>query len=150
MNTLELDIIRNFFHEQYTIGWFYADGVRWCNTMEDVVRTLIDKNNDGDFTDEGEGKIYGQTAIPYGRYKVIVTDSPKLGRRLPLLLNVPGFTGIRIHFGKNAKWSEGCPLVGENNKRGELENPDWINKIIKIIDQATKEGKETWITIKQG
>jgi len=150
MDTLELEILRKYFNDKYTIGRFFADQVRLCDTLEDKVRELHDINHDGDFDDEGEGKIYGQTAIPCGRYQVIVTMSPKLKRRLPMIMNVLGFTGIRIHGGKNADWSEGCPLVGENKIKGGLINYKyWETYIVQLIDKATKEGKKTFITIKQ-
>lgn len=149
MNTLELGILRKFFADTYTIGKFSADTILLCDTLEDPVRDLKDLNKDGDFNDPGEGKIYGSTAIPAGRYPVIVTMSPKLGRRLPLIQNVKGFTGIRIHGGKNAGWSEGCPLVGENKIKGGLIHYQyWEDYIVKLIDKATAEGKKTFITIK--
>ena len=75
---LELYIYRKHKLPNYTIGKFSADGKYLCDTCEDTVRELKDLNNDGDFDDPGEGKIYGRTAIPAGRYPVIVTDSPKL------------------------------------------------------------------------
>lgn len=149
MNVLELEILRKYFLPFYTIGGFYADMKRLCDVLEDPVRTLVDLNNDGDFNDEGEGKIYGQTAIPSGRYIVTVSMSPKLGRRLPMIHGVYGYVGIRIHGGENQYWTEGCPLVGENKKRGQLVNYDyWENYIVNLIDQATAEGKETYITIR--
>lgn len=91
-----------------------------------------------------------ETAIPYGRYQVIVNYSPKLGRRLPLLLKVPGFEGIRIHAGKNYKWTEGCILVGDNKSKGTLENgPYYETKIIQMIDEAIENGRKVFLTIKQ-
>lgn len=148
MNTLELKIDRKFKGPEYTIGKLTTDGNYFCDTLEDVVRDLIDKNNDGDFIDPGEGKIYGETAIPAGRYKVIISYSSKLERRLPMILNVYGFTGIRIHWGKNKSWSEGCPLVGENKIKGGLINGIYHERrLVKLIDDATNSGNETYITI---
>ena len=148
MGTLELAIDRRFKGKEYTIGKFLIDNTYFCDTLEDPVRELIDKNKDGDFDDPGEGKIYGETAIPAGRYKVVVTHSPKLKRRLPLIQDVTGYTGIRIHWGKNKFWSEGCPLVGENKIKGGLINGQYYEKkLVEIIDEATKKGKATYITI---
>jgi hypothetical protein len=150
MKTLELVVFRKWFLPTYTIGNFLCDGKFLCNSLEDKVRNLQDTNHDGDFTDEGEGKIYGETAISCGRYEVIVSDSPKLKRRLPLFLDVVGFTGIRIHKLKTAKGTEGCIGVGENKIKGSLINGDyWEKYIIDLIDNAKKEGKRTFITIKE-
>lgn len=150
METLELEIFRKYLANTYTIGRFSVDQKYLTDTCEDKVRELHDINHDGDFDEEGEGKIYGKTAIPCGRYRVVVTFSPKLRRRLPLIMNVQGFTGIRIHGGKNADWSEGCPLVGENKVKGGLINYKyWETVIIQLIDKAIEEGKQVYITIKQ-
>jgi hypothetical protein len=134
---MELTLIRKHFGDKYTIGKLSIDQVYTCDAMEDVVRDLNDINHDGDFDEEGEGKIYGKTAIPCGRYKIIVNLSRKLKRRLPLLLNVPGFSGIRIHGGKNETWSEGCILVGENKIKGGLINYGyWETRIVQLMDAA--------------
>ena len=61
---MELKQVRKFKGDKYTISDFYIDGVKICNICEDPVRVLIDKNKDGDFDDAGEGKVYGDTAIP--------------------------------------------------------------------------------------
>jgi len=143
---MELLLIRKFFKPEYTIGRLYYDNTFCCNTLEDPIRDLQDRNHDGDFTDEGEGKIYGQTAIPCGRYKVIVTMSPKMKRRLPLLVDVPGFEGIRIHSGRNAKHTEGCILVGDNKTKGQLDNsPYWETFIVNLLDSSS----DNYITIKE-
>ena len=49
--------------------------------------------------------------IPCGTYPVRVTWSPKFKRMLPLLLNVPGRSGIRVHRGTRPEHSRGCILV---------------------------------------
>lgn len=82
-----------------TIGLLSIDGVHECYTCEDVVRP------------SGE-KLHGQTAIPAGVYSVVVNQSQRFKRRLPLLLNVPGFEGIRIHPGNTQFDTEGCILPG--------------------------------------
>lgn len=144
---MELTLIRKHFGEKYTIGNLFNESGMLCNTLEDKVRDLHDINHDGDFDDEAEGKIYGKTAIPCGRYKIIVNLSRKLKRRLPLLLAVPGFEGIRIHGGKNETWTEGCILVGENLIKGQLVNYGyWETKIIQLLDESLTKN---FITIKE-
>lgn len=147
---METFVIRKFFKETYTIGRFLVEDRVICNTLEDKVRELYDINHDGDYDDSEEGKLYGETAIPCGRYKLTVSYSPKLKRRLPLINDVPGFTGIRIHKLVSAKGTEGCVGVGENTSKGKLSNGRYYETlIIQLIDEAIQKGEECWITIKQ-
>lgn len=80
-----------------TLGELSIDGVFLCWTLEDEVR---------------DHKIPGKTAIPAGRYEIDVTMSPRFKRRLPLLKDVPHYTGVRIHSGNTSADTEGCILVG--------------------------------------
>lgn len=130
---MEIEVKRIFKGKQYTIGKMYLNGKYFCDTLEDVVRDL-----------KVVKKIYGETAIPAGRYKVEMTYSPKFKRVLPILLNVPYFEGIRIHAGNTEKDTEGCILVGENKVKGKVINS------MKTEDKLTeilKKEKEIWITI---
>lgn len=143
---MEIEVIRRHFKESYTIGRMFIDKSYFCETLEDPIRDLKDLNHDGDFNDPGEGKIYGETAIPCGRYQVIVTYSPKFKKRLPELLSVPGFIGIRIHAGTNAKHTEGCILIGENKQKGRLINgPYYVTTLIQKLD----DDNINFITIKE-
>jgi hypothetical protein len=92
-----------------TIGELFINGKFECYTLEDFDR---DFNRDGDLNDEGEQKVHSKTAIPKGKYNVIINMSNRFKRQLPLLLNVEGFEGIRIHSGNTDLDSEGCILVG--------------------------------------
>jgi hypothetical protein len=116
---MRLRLERRYLGPEYTIGSLFINGEYLCDTIEDKVR---DHNQDGDLDDPGEKKVFGETAIPYGRYKVDLTMSPKFKRLLPIILNVPHFEGIRIHRGNTAKDSHGCPLVGENKAKGKVLN----------------------------
>lgn len=126
---MKLTLKRIALKPTYTIGKLYIDGTYFCDTCEDKVR---DNNRDGDLDDIGEGKVYGQTAIPYGTYRVVMNvQSPKYSQRaayawcngyLPRLLNVPHFEGILIHAGNTADDSAGCILVGENKVVGKVIN----------------------------
>ena len=115
---MELKLIRIYLSDNYTIGKLYINDKYFCDTLEDKVR---DTNKDGKF-DNGEIKIHGETAIPYGTYKVIVNYSNHFQRNLPLLLNVPSFEGIRMHRGNTASDTEGCILLGENKIKGKVIN----------------------------
>lgn len=128
----------------YTIGKMYIDGKYFCDTLEDRVRDL---NKNGKF-DNGEVKIAGETAIPYGRYQVVVTMSPKFKRELPRLLNVPNFKGILIHRGNTDKDSSGCLLLGENKVKGKVINSTpYEQKLVSILKDVQNKGEEIWITI---
>ena len=93
-----IEVKRFEFKDTYTIGKMYVDGVYECYTLEDVVRK--------------GAKVYGQTAIATGTYNVIINHSNRFNRDLPLLENVPNFTGVRIHAGNTSAHTEGCILVG--------------------------------------
>ena len=147
---MKFNLFRKWKKTDYTIGKLKLEGEFFCDTLEPPVRNLVDYNHDGDFDDKGEGKIYGQTAIPCGRYRVVITESVRFKRRLPLLLDVPGFTSVRIHNGATAKNTEGCILVGRNTRPGRLENgPYYETVLVQKIDEATAKGFDTYITIKE-
>ena len=97
--------------DNYTIGKLYIDGQYFCDTLEDKDRGL--KQSDNILTIKAK-KIFGKTAIPMGTYNVVLTYSPKFKKYLPLIENVKGFSGIRIHQGNTADDTEGCILVGMN------------------------------------
>lgn len=116
---IELHLTRIHLGSVYTIGRLCINGDYFCDTLEDQVR---DQNKDGDLDEPDEDKIYGATAIPYGRYEVVLSYSPKFKRILPELLNVNDFTAIRIHAGNSANDTQGCILVGKNRIKGYLTN----------------------------
>jgi hypothetical protein len=93
--------------ETYTIGKLYINDCYFADTLEDCVR------------DKG-AKVYGETAIDSGTYKVIMDVSKRFKKRMPLLLDVPNFRGVRIHSGNTVKDTLGCILVGKNTIKGQL------------------------------
>ena len=100
---MKLRIIRDKFTDKSTIGKLYVDSPYvFCNTLEDVDRRL----------ENGGEKVYGQTCIPRGTYDVVIDYSSRFKKRMPHVLNVPQFDGIRIHPGNTDRDTEGCILVG--------------------------------------
>ena len=141
----ELLLQRRFLKETYTIGKLSVDGEVYCDVLEDKVRDL---NKDGDLLDEGEQKVYGETAIPYGRYRVVVDYSPKFKRDMPHILGVPHFEGIRIHAANWPTQLEGCVAVGENKVKGGLINSKvYERELTSWLKMWQKKGEEIWITI---
>lgn len=102
---MKITLKRNFKGPDYTIGKLYIDGHYFCDTLEDTVRKV---------------KIAGKTAIPAGTYKVKKTMSPRFKKILPEILNVPNFTGVRIHAGNTAADTDGCLLLGLNKEKGKV------------------------------
>lgn len=103
----------------YCIGKLYIDGQYVCDTLEDTDRGLDDKMSEEEILSK---KIKGETAIPTGIYQVTITYSPKYKKNMPLINNVKGYSGIRIHSGNTNKDTEGCVLVGLNKEVGKVLN----------------------------
>jgi len=138
---LQILITRNWRKADYTIGKLYVNGKQLCNTLEDTDRGLHSNMSAAQLA---KLKVKGKTAIPTGTYKVEVTDSPKFQRPLPLLLNVPGFSGIRIHRGSTADSTEGCIIPGINNAVGRVsDSAKYEVELTKMI----KADPDTYLTI---
>ena len=134
---MELKVQRIAKKPTYTIGRLYIDGEYFCDTLEDKVRDL-----------SKEAKVKGQTAIPTGRYRVYLTYSPRFKRILPLLEDVPQFTGVRIHRGNTAKDTEGCILVGFNREVGKvLDSAATEQRLMAVLQNAVNKGEQIFITI---
>lgn len=141
---MKLTLKRIALKPTYTIGKLYVDNHYFCDTLEDKVRDL---NKDGDLNDAGEGKVAGQTAIPYGTYKVTMdVQSPKFSQRasyawckgyLPRLLDVPHYEGVMIHSGNTPAHTAGCILVGENTVKGQVLNSmNTLKRLVNILKGA--------------
>ena len=115
----------------------------FCDTLEPTWRDY--KN--------GAYKVKGRSAIPEGRYAVVISWSPKFKQWLPILLGGPEFNkkwqGIRIHMGNSAKDTQGCILVGRNQQVGQLlESRKWLYELKQKIVEAKGRGEAVWLTIK--
>ena len=143
---MELILKRIAKKNTYTIGQLFlrenggteVRGCEICDTLEPTWRDYA----------HGEKKIKGCSAIPEGRYAVVITYSPRFKQWLPLLLGVPNFSGIRIHAGNTAKDTEGCILVGKNREVGKvLDSRKWLNGVKHKIVAAKERGEPVYITI---
>lgn len=120
---MKIKLKRTAKKREYTVGRLYLSFKYFCDTLEDTVRDL-----------SKEEKVPGKTAIPAGEYKIIINKSPRFGRQLPRLLDVPDFKGILIHKGNTPKYTSGCILVGENIKKGIIFNSAYYeNELVGLL-----------------
>ena len=125
---LKINIKRIYKGNNYTIGNLFINDIYICDTLEDVVR---------DLKEDGSGKIMNKTAIPSGTYKITLEWSPRFGKILPYLHNVPFFTGILIHSGNTINDTSGCILVGWNTVKGQVLNSKIaLTAIMKNLNNA--------------
>ena len=128
--------IRKEVNDEYLAGT--ADEY-FCDTLEPTWRDYA----------HGGRKIKGRSAIPEGRYAVVISWSPKMKAWLPILLGVPNFEGIRIHAGNTAEDTAGCILVGKNKLVGQVvDSRIWLHRLKQKIVEAKGRGEAVWITIR--
>lgn len=138
---MQLLLKREALIENVTAGSLYIDGELFCYTLEDPVRELA--------TPEGWVwrpilKVRGQTAIPSGKYAVTNTFSNRFKRRMPLVLSVPDFEGVRLHGGSTVDHTEGCPLMGRarsEDYRTISNSTGLTGELVMLIDAAERHGK---------
>ena len=152
---MELILERIAKKKTYTIGHLYiakepdgnnpglgqplTKGLQICDTLEPTWRDYAN----------GAYKVKGRSAIPEGRYAVVISFSPKFQQWLPILLGVPKFEGIRIHTGNCSEDTEGCILVGKNKLVGQVvDSRIWLHRLKQKIVEAKDKGEPVWITIK--
>jgi len=133
---MQIRVVREPTKNDTTLGALFIDGHWQCHTLEDVIRPA------------GE-KVYGETAIPAGRYKLILSMSNRFKKIMPEVVAVPGFAGIRIHAGNTAKDTEGCLLLGQTRNvetrsigQSKLALAAFMTKITAVWDAKD----ELWIT----
>lgn len=124
---MNIVLIRDQFTDKSTIGKLYIDNLFYCHTLEDVVR---------------DEKIKHETAIPYGKYELVINWSNRFKRQMPLLISVPNFEGIRIHSGNTDKDTSGCILLGETRSKDFIgQSRLAYNRFLKDLQTALKTGK---------
>lgn len=145
---MEIKLYRRYKGPKYTIGSLYINNVYFCDTLEDVDRGISSSTS---LKEIAKKKVYGQTAIPTGTYKInLNVVSPKFkdrswakpyGGKVPRLLDVPGFDGVLIHPGNTASDTSGCILVGKNTVVGKvMESTVTFNSLMKrLLEAKVKE-----------
>lgn len=142
---MEIQVNRIARKDGYTIGRMSLNGVYFCDTLEDTDRGLNVTMSVDEILSK---KRKGITAIPTGKYDVILTFSPRFKRVLPLLLSVKGYEGVRIHAGNTAEDTEGCLLVGENKAKGQVINSRaTLEKLMSVLLECEKRKEKISITI---
>lgn len=138
---MKIQLFRKLLGDTFTRGVMYINGRFECWTLEDTDRRL-EENPDV--------KIEGETCIPRGTYKVIITYSNRFKRELPLLVDVPGFSGVRIHPGNTAADTHGCVLVGlavDNDDSRVNMSHITFDALWKQIEAAFDKGEDITLEI---
>lgn len=152
---MNITIKRIFKGDKYAIGKLYVNGIYECDTLEDTDRGLT---KDSPLSEIQSKKVYGETAIPTGTYKIDMnTVSPKFkdrswakfcGGKLPRLIDVPGYSGVLIHVGNKPADTLGCILVGDNKIKGQVINStSTFQELYSLMLKAKVAGEEITITI---
>jgi hypothetical protein len=126
----------NIKEDRNIIGDLHIDGKFFCHTLEDEIR-------------EKGVKVYGKTAIDTGKYNLVLSVSNRFKRLMPLLENVPNFSGVRLHGGNTSQDSHGCPLIAFNTDGvkiwGSAERS--LTKLLKESDEKhTIEIKNSFLS----
>ena len=132
---MKIEVKRDVRNEKFTLGKMYIDGEFFCYTLEDPVR-------------QAGVKIYGDTAIPAGKYEVTITYSNHFKKLLPLINEVPGFEGVRIHGGNSADDTNGCILIAKN--RDSIRGIIWGSLFADFtarVKAAVNNKQQVYITI---
>lgn len=144
-------LIRWYFSQKATIGSLFINDDFECFTIEDTDRGLKQSMS---LDEINRKKIYGTTCIPYGRYQVIVSPSMRFSAKagkvviLPLIKDVPGYAGIRIHVANFATQILGCIAVGKSYGKDVVwSSKDAFNDLFPKINSAFDKKEEIFITI---
>lgn len=128
-----------------TFGELYVEFVFYCHILEDTVREIIGQPVE-------QWKIPKKTAIPAGRYRVTLENSPKFGPETITINGVKGYAYIRMHGGNDEDDTEGCPLTGyaidEHGIVAGLSKPAMVNLKRVIKEAIVTRGEEVWINVK--
>jgi hypothetical protein len=142
---MEIEVRRKEFTPISTISEVYVDGKFECYAIEDMDRGLLDSMSE---TEIKSKKIHGVTAIPKGRYKIVISFSNRFQKYLPELIGVKGFAGIRIHSGNTSADSEGCILPGTTKALNFVGSSVKAFTALFAKMKAVEKKEKIYITIK--
>lgn len=144
---MDVLVVRYNFNEKYTEGRLYINGKYICDTLEDCNRELYDSMPEEEIMKK---KVYGETCIPFGRYKLTIDYSNKFQKELIHILNVKGFSGVRIHSLNTAEESLGCIGVGVKLNDGYITKSRATYAIVhKMVSDAISNGEDIYLTIQK-
>jgi hypothetical protein len=136
-----LHLARKPSYKGATIGALAINGIFQSWVCEDEIREVAGQPVE-------QWKIPGKTAIPAGTYKVILTMSARFGVVLPLLVNVPGYTGVRIHAGNVSADTDGCLLPGLTRYENSVgQSRAACAVLFAALEKAAKAGEAITIEI---
>lgn len=142
---MELVLTRTTRTANTTIGSLTHQGRHICFILEDFDRGL---HSGMELRHISRIKVYGKTCIPTGRYRVVLTYSPRFKTNMPLLQQVPGYSGIRIHPGNTAANTEGCLLPGTSTGRDRVnQSRIAYNALLQLMQTAWAARESVFITI---
>jgi len=137
-----IDVARKWFNDECTIGELRVDGEFCCFTLEDKYREVVG-------SPVKTWKVAGSTAIPVGKYEVVIDFSPRFQRSMPHILEVPGFTGVRIHCGNDSGDVCGCLCVGRQRYKDSVgESRLAYQDLLTLIAGAVKDKEKVEIYIR--
>lgn len=143
---MEIKLIRKYYQAKYTIGRLYVNNRFFSDCLEPPSLHLTERSALGTIL---IAKYKGYRAIPTGRYRILITRSRRFGRWLPLLLNVKGFEGIRIHAGNKPEDTRGCILLGFNRRKGYvLDSTRCVLTLVKMITEAIAKGEKVFVEVR--
>ncbi len=143
---MEIKLIRKYYQAKYTIGRLYVNNRFFSDCLEPPSLHLTERSALGTIL---IAKYKGYRAIPTGRYRILITRSRRFGRWLPLLMNVKGFEGIRIHAGNKPEDTRGCILLGFNRRKGYvLDSTRCVLTLVKMMTEAIEKGEKVFVEVK--
>ncbi len=143
---MQILIERRWKKDEYTIGRLSVNGEFLCNTLELKDIGLTKRMPLAEIKAK---KVFGETAIPAGKYRIDYRMSWKFDKMRAYLVDVPAFVGIMIHEGNTRKDTLGCILVGMNTVKGTVtDSKHWLGILNKKIEEAIAKGEPVSVMVR--